>query len=396
MEENMLIDSLFHEYKIIENEVSKKISKAIDQNYQQNNLELKPRTFSSINFDKQNEEITSCEHSNKVNDTSSSREIVFKTETKPTSMSNESQWNLKRVIVGHQGWVRCSSIDPSNEFFATGSNDRTIKFWDLATGQLKLTYTGHISVVRTIEISKQSPYLFSGSEDKTVKCWDLNTNKQIRNFHGHLSGVYNLSLHPKLNLIASAGRDCVVRLWDIRSRQQVHVFEGHSDVINCVRMMEDEPQLISGSADSTIRFWDIAAGKCVQTLTNHKKGIRSLANHPIEYSFASSAADNCKLWKCPEGSFLRNIEKFGDYELFNSICVSETDVLIGGSDTGNLVIWDWSSGRIVQTIANIPQPGSLEGEKGIFDVKFDYSATRIISCECDKTIKIYSIEHPDN
>lgn len=44
-------------------------------------------------------------------------------------------------------WVRSLAVDPGNEFFATGSADRTIKIWDLASGQLKLTLTGHIEQV---------------------------------------------------------------------------------------------------------------------------------------------------------------------------------------------------------------------------------------------------------
>ena len=39
------------------------------------------------------------------------------------------------------------AVDPGNEWFATGSADRTIKIWDLASGQLKLTLTGHIEQV---------------------------------------------------------------------------------------------------------------------------------------------------------------------------------------------------------------------------------------------------------
>lgn len=46
-------------------------------------------------------------------------------------------------------WVRSVAVDPGNEWFATGSADRTIKIWDLASGQLKLTLTGHIEQVRT-------------------------------------------------------------------------------------------------------------------------------------------------------------------------------------------------------------------------------------------------------
>ena len=36
-------------------------------------------------------------------------------------------WKLMQVISGHLGWVRCIAVDPSNEWFATGSGDRTIK-----------------------------------------------------------------------------------------------------------------------------------------------------------------------------------------------------------------------------------------------------------------------------
>ena len=36
-------------------------------------------------------------------------------------------WKLMRVISGHLGWVRCIAVDPSNEWFVTGSGDRTIK-----------------------------------------------------------------------------------------------------------------------------------------------------------------------------------------------------------------------------------------------------------------------------
>ena len=36
-------------------------------------------------------------------------------------------WKLCRVISGHIGWVRCIAVDPTNEWFCTGSADRVIK-----------------------------------------------------------------------------------------------------------------------------------------------------------------------------------------------------------------------------------------------------------------------------
>ena len=52
-------------------------------------------------------------------------------------------WKLMRVVSGHLGAVRAVAVDSQNAFFATGSSDRTIKVWDVATGHLKITLTGH-------------------------------------------------------------------------------------------------------------------------------------------------------------------------------------------------------------------------------------------------------------
>lgn len=243
-------------------------------------------------------------------------------------------WKLMRVISGHQGWVRGIAVDPSNSWFATGSTDRTIKIWDMVSGQLKLTLTGHINTVRGLAISPKHMYLFSCGEDKTVRCWDLEYNKIIRNYHGHLSGVYCLALHPTLDLVMSGGRDSTCRIWDIRTRSQVHTLAGHGHVVGSIISQEFEPQVISGSHDCTVRLWDIGMGKSVSTLTNHKKPVRGLVFHHTEYTFVSGAHDNVKVWRCPEGEFLRNIS--GHNEILNCLAVNRDNVLVAGGDKGFL------------------------------------------------------------
>ena len=160
-------------------------------------------------------------------------------------------WKLYRVAAGHTGWVKCVAIEPNNEWFATGSNDRTIKIWDLATGKIKLTYTGHVAAVRDICISERHPYLFSAGEDKTVKCWDLEQNRVVRHYHGHLSAVNAVRMHPTLNMLFTAGRDCAVRVWDMRSRQNILNLSGHSGAIADMACQGVDPQIITASHDCT-------------------------------------------------------------------------------------------------------------------------------------------------
>lgn len=296
-------------------------------------------------------------------------------------------WKLFRVISGHLGWVRALAVEPGNEWFASGAGDRTIKIWDLATGNLRLTLTGHISTVRGLAVSPRHPYLFSCGEDKMVKCWDLETNKVIRHYHGHLSGVYTLSLHPTLDVLVTGGRDGVARVWDMRTRSNIHVLSGHKQTVSDLKCQEADPQVITGSLDSTVRLWDLAAGKTMGVLTHHKKGVRALALHPTEFTFASGSAGSIKQWKCPEGAFMQNFD--GQNSIINTLAVNEDDVFFSGGDNGSMSFWDWKTGHRFQNLDTTAQPGSLDAEAGLMSSTFDQTGLRLICGEADKTIKVW-------
>lgn len=64
-------------------------------------------------------------------------------------------------------------------------------------------------------------------------------------------------------------------------------------------------------------------------------------------------------------------------------------MLVSGGDDGTLKFWDWESGYNFQEVQCQPQPGSIAAENGIFALTFDRSGLRLLSGECDKTIKMW-------
>jgi WD40 repeat protein len=56
---------------------------------------------------------------------------------------------------------------------ASGSDDKTIKIWDLKTNSLLNTLEGHTDSINSVCFSKDGNILASGSSDKTIKIWDL-------------------------------------------------------------------------------------------------------------------------------------------------------------------------------------------------------------------------------
>ena len=57
-------------------------------------------------------------------------------------------------------------------------------------------------------------------------------------------------------------------------------------------------------------------------------------------------------------------------------------------DNGTLSFWDYNTGTAFQNLDDIPQPGSLEAEAGVFCSTFDVTGTRLITGGADKTIKV--------
>ncbi|KAF7334028.1 Pre-mRNA-splicing factor PRP46 [Mycena venus] len=181
-----------------------------------------------------------------------------------------------------------------------------------------------------------------------------------------------------LDLLVTAGRNACAQLWDMHTKAQIHVLSSHMATVADVKCQESEPQVITGSMDSTVRQTRVI-------LTPHKKLVCALAIHPTEYSFASGSAssNNIKKWKCLESAFVFN------FSGHNAI-INADGVFFSGADNGSLSFWDYNTGTSFQNMEDVPQPGSLDAEAGVFCSTFEMTGMRLITGGADKMIKIYA------
>ena len=86
----------------------------------------------------------------------------------------------------------------------------------------------------------------------------------------------------------------------------------------------------------------------MKTLTQHKSGVRALAMHHEEWTFASGGADKIRIWKCPDGDQLRTIP--GVNSIVNCLAINNDDVMVSGADNGTLAFYDYKSGHCFQKL----------------------------------------------
>jgi WD40 repeat protein len=140
---------------------------------------------------------------------------------------------------------------------------------------------GHSGPVTSLSFSGNGRWACSGSGDRGVKTWDLATGKEIATLSGHSEGVNAVAISPDDRWLASASDDATIRLWPVKDGKldldrEIITLEDHKKAVTCLAFAADGKTLVSGSQDQTLRVWDWAKEKVVRTIAGHKNWITSL------------------------------------------------------------------------------------------------------------------------
>ena len=94
-----------------------------------------------------------------------------------------------------------------------GSMDKTVRIWDVVTGECEQTLQGHSFSVSSASFSPDGTKVVSGSLDKTVRIWDAVTGECEQTLQGHSDSVMSASFSPDGLNVVSGSFDRTVRLW---------------------------------------------------------------------------------------------------------------------------------------------------------------------------------------
>jgi WD40 repeat protein len=113
----------------------------------------------------------------------------------------------------------------------------------------------HTGDINSIAISSNGHYALSGSEDKSIKLWNIDNGEEIRTFQGHTEEVTSVIFSPDDRYALSGSKDNTVKLWEIKRGIELRTFQGHIDEVTSVAFSSDAHYAFSGSLDRTIKMW---------------------------------------------------------------------------------------------------------------------------------------------
>lgn len=170
----------------------------------------------------------------------------------PTEQKNMT---LVKTLAGHLRGVNSVAIGPNVNFVASASVDKTVKLWNLATGEVMHSLSGHSQEIWSVAISPDGTTVASGSGDGTIKLWDASSGQLLHTLSDHAAWVLAVAFSPDGKILASGGLDNTIKLWQVATGQLIGTLSGHSGWVFSLAFSPDGQSLASGSFDNTIKIW---------------------------------------------------------------------------------------------------------------------------------------------
>ena len=174
-----------------------------------------------------------------------------------------------------------------NVSIATGSADKTVKFWSIETIEDETLLISH---ARTLEMTDDvvavkfshstdpsKRMVFVSSMDSTVKVFFEDTLNFFLSLYGHKLPALALDASDDDAILATSGADKLVKIWGLDFGDTHRTLHGHDDSITDLRFVRRTHNFFTSSKDGTLRYWDGDRFEQILVLYGHFAEVSSLA-----------------------------------------------------------------------------------------------------------------------
>ena len=289
-----------------------------------------------------------------------------------------SETKPKQTLAGHDRWVLSLAISPDGRRLASGSDDQTLRMWDLtaagpkpktlrrfdsavtalafsrdgkrlavgtwdgelllcnsASGEVLLKLAEHKETINAVVFDPSGDYLASGSADDTLIIWDATTGEGLLSFHqGNEYDVTTAAFSPDGERIVTGDGENELKVWDASTGDEIETLTGHEEPITCAAFLADG-RIVSGSWDDSVRIWD---GDKAVALRGHTGDVTALALHPKSGRIVSASEDETlRVWDARSGKPLDVLR--GHTDSIRCVAISPDGRTIVSGSRKSIHVW---------------------------------------------------------
>lgn len=292
------------------------------------------------------------------------------------------RWKNAKVknFAQHSDAVGAVAFSPDGLMLASGSKDKTIQIWDLATGKSIRTFEGDSSTIWSVAFDSNGTRLVTGTGFWRVMLWDMKTGQSIRSLD-HAASVWSVAISHDGQLIASGSGDKTAKIWDAENGRLIHNLPDHTDFVYSVAFSPDDKTLVSASKDNKITIVDVATGRLLKTVDGHADQVRSVAISPDGQTLVSGSYDeSIKIWNLETGELIRSLKGHSD-DIVSVAISPDGKFIASGSKDQTIKIWDLATGELLNTLT-----GHLDE---VYVVTFSPDGKTIASGSKDNSIRLW-------
>ena len=219
----------------------------------------------------------------------------------------------------------------------SGSEDKTIKIWDIKKRQCISTITGNYEIIQSL--LKLGENTIAAGTHSAIRIFNTENKKELYALTGHEKSVCTLI---KLNddKIISGGYDNLIKIWDLKTKMCETSLFGHDTTVYVILLLQDG-RLASGSGswDRALKIWDLENKRCDCTLLGHKREIKCMAQMKNGWLLTGSVDKTVKIWNIKKKICIQTL--VSHFDAVNSICIIDKDEFISGGKDKDLIFWKY-------------------------------------------------------